>query len=102
MKVFFTFEGMPMITFEGDKNRAHTLYPDDPFKKCKRGDLGVTNQVRENAGLIGIRLVDDKTYGPTGEEGYATNIFGRFEDDLDRFMSEVEDEQVVYITEEKI
>ena len=46
--------------------------------------------------------MDDKTYGPTGEEGYATNIFGRFEDDLDRFMSEVEDEQVVYITEEKI
>ena len=36
LKVFFTFEGMPMITFEGDKSRAHTLYPDDPFKKCKR------------------------------------------------------------------
>ncbi len=102
LKVFFTFEGMPMVTFEGDKTRAHTLYPDDPFKKCKRGDLGLTNQVRENAGLIGIRLVDDKTYGPTGEEGYATNIFGRFEDDLDRFMSEVDDDQVVYITEEKL
>ena len=102
LKVFFTFEGMPMITFEGDKSRAHTLYPDDPFKKCKRGDLGLTNQVRPNAGLIGIRLVDDKTYGPTGEEGYSTNIFGRFEDDLDRFMKEVEEDQVVYITEEKI
>ena len=102
LKVFFMFEGMPMITFEGDKDRAHTLYPDDPFKKCKRGDLGLTNQVRANAGLIGIRLVDDKTYGPTGEEGYATNIFGRFEDDLDKFMKEVEDEEVVYFTEEKL
>ena len=102
LRVFFMFEGMPMITFEGDKTRAHTLYPDDPFKKCKRGDLGVTNQVRPNAGLIGIRLVDDKTYGPTGEEGYATNIFGRFEDDLDKFMSEVDEEQVVYFTEEKL
>ena len=102
LKVFFTFDEMPMITFEGDKSRAYTLYPDDPFKKCKRGDLGLTNQVRPNAGLIGIRLVDDKTYGPTGEEGYATNIFGRFEDDLDRFMSEVDEDQIVYITEEKI
>ena len=102
LKVFFTFDEMPMITFEGDKSRAHTLYPDDPFKKCKRGDLGLTNQVRPNSGLIGIRLVDDKTYGPTGEEGYATNIFGRFEDDLDKFMKEVDDDQIVYITEEKI
>jgi len=102
LKVFFTFEDMPMITFEGDKERAHTLYPDDPFKKCKRGDLGLTNQVRANAGLIGIRLKDDKTYGPTGEEGYATNIFGRFEDDLDKFMKDVDDEDVVYITEAKI
>ena len=102
LKVFFTFEDMPMITFEGDKSRAHTLYPDDPFKKCKRGDLGLTNQVRPNAGLIGIRLKDDKTYGPTGEEGYSTNIFGRFEDDLDKFMKEVSDDQVVYITEEKL
>ena len=102
LKVFFTFDEMPMITFEGDKSRAHTLYPDDPFKKCKRGDIGVTNQVRPQAGMIGIRLVDDKTYGPTGEEGYGTNIFGRFEDDLDRFMKDVDDEQVVYITEEKL
>lgn len=102
LKVFFTFDEMPMITFEGDKSRAHTLYPDDPFKKCKRGDLGVTNQVRPQSGLIGIRLKDDKVYGPTGEEGYATNIFGRFEGDLDKFMKEVDDETVVYITEEKL
>ena len=101
LKVFFTFEGMPMITFEGDKSRAHTLYPDDPFKKCKRGDLGLTNQVRANSGLIGIRLKDDKTYGPTGEEGYATNIFGRFVDDLDRFMEDMEEGKTVYITEER-
>ena len=46
--------------------------------------------------------MDDKTYGPTGEEGYATNIFGRFEDDLDKFMKEVDEDQVVYITEEKL
>lgn len=103
LKVFFTFEGMPMITFEGDKSRAHTLYPDDPFKKCKRGDLGLTNQVKDNsAGLIGIRLKDDKIYGPTGEEGYSTNIFGRFEGDLDDFMRNVSEGKVVYVMEGKI
>lgn len=103
LKVFFTFEGMPMITFEGDKSRAHTLYPDDPFKKCKRGDLGLTNQVRDNsAGLIGIRLKDDKVYGPTGEEGYSTNIFGRFESDLDDLMKNASEGKVIYVMEGKI
>ncbi len=101
LKVFFMFEGMPMIQFEGDKSRAHTLYPDDPFKRCKRGDLGLTNQSRPEAGLIGIRLADSKEYGPTGEEGYGTNIFGRFEDDLDEFVKNLGDEEVVYIMEER-
>jgi putative methanogenesis marker protein 3 len=102
MKVHFTFEDMPMITFYGDNTRAHTLYPDDPFKKCKRGDIGVTNQSRPNSGLIGIRLADSKEYGPTGEEGYGTNIFGTFEDDLDKFMKGLQEESIVYITEEKL
>ena len=100
LKVFFMFEGMPMIQFEGDKSRAHTLYPDDPFKKCKRGDLGLTNQSRPEAGLIGIRLADSKEYGPTGEEGYGTNIFGRFLDDLDEFIKNTDDDEVVYFRED--
>ncbi len=102
LKVHFTFEGLPMVTFVGDDSRAHTLYPDEPFRKCKRGDIGVTNQARPNKGLIGIRLVDDKVYGPTGEEGYGTNIFGKFEDDLDRFMKDVDEDSIVYVTEEKL
>lgn len=102
LTVHFTFEGLPMITFVGDDSRSHTLYPNDPFKKCKRGDIGVTNQAMQNKGLIGIRLVDSKEYGPTGEEGYGTNIFGKFEDDLDKFMEGLEDGSVVYVTEEKL
>ncbi|MFA6709770.1 MAG: methanogenesis marker 3 protein [Candidatus Methanomethylophilaceae archaeon] len=102
MKVHFTFEDMPMITFEGDDVRGQVLYPHDPFKRCRRGDLGVTNQVRPYRGLIGIRLTDSKEYGPTGEEGYATNIFGRFDDDLDRFMKDLKEDDIVYITERKL
>lgn len=101
LKVHFLFEDLPMITFVGDESRAHKLYPDDPFKKCKRGDLGLTNQARPNAGLIGIRLKDDDTYGPTGEEGYGTNIFGKFKGNLDKFMKDLEIDDVVYVREEK-
>lgn len=97
LKVHFLFEDLPMITFVGDESRSHKLYPDDPFKECRRGDLGVTNQARPNAGIIGIRLKDDPVYGPTGEEGYGTNIFGRFESDLDKFQKGLEIDDIVYI-----
>ena len=102
MKVQFTFEGLPMVTFYGDENRGKNLYPQDPFKKVKRGDIGLTNQARPHHGLIGIRLEDSKEFGPTGEEGYGTNIVGRFDDDLDRLMKDLKEEDTIYITEEDL
>ncbi len=102
LKVQFTFEGLPMVTFYGDEVRGKNLYPQDPFKKVKKGDIGLTNQARPHHGLIGIRLQDSKEYGPTGEEPYGTNIVGKFVDDLDRLMKDLKDDDVVYITEGKI
>ncbi len=102
IKVQFTFEGLPMVTFYGDENRGKSLYPQDPFKKVRKGDIGITNQARPHHGLIGIRLEDSKDFGPTGEEPYGTNIVGRFEDDLGRLMDGLEEEDVVYITEEDL
>jgi len=100
MKVQFTFEGMPFITFEGDESRGKSLYPQDPFKKCKRGDMGLTNQASPHHGLVGIRLQDSKEFGPTGEEPHGTNIFGRFENP-DRLMKGIQDGDIIYITEEE-
>lgn len=102
IKVQFTFEGLPMVTFYGDEDRGKDLFPQEPFKRSRRGDIGVTNQARPHHGLIGIRLQDSKDFGPTGEEPYGTNIIGRFDDDLDRLMDGLEDDAVVYITEETI
>ncbi|MBR7153283.1 MAG: methanogenesis marker 3 protein [Candidatus Methanomethylophilaceae archaeon] len=99
LKVQFTFEGLPMVTFYGDEMRGKTLYPLDPVKRFKRGDIGITNQVRPHHGLIGIRLADDKTFGPTGEEAKGTNLVGRFVDDIDRMMDGLEEEDTIYITE---
>lgn len=100
LKVQFTYPGMPMITFHGDDVRAKNLHPQDPFEKCLKGDIGVTNQSRPHHGLIGIRLEDSKEYGPTGEEPYGTNIAGRFLDDLKRLKG-LEDEDTIYIIEDK-
>ncbi len=102
LKIQFTYEGASMITFHGDEMRGKSIFPQEPFKKVKRGDIGVTNQVRPYCGLIGIRLTDSKDFGPTGEESHGTNIVGRVIDDLDRLVSNAEDEQTVYFTEENI
>ncbi len=102
MKVQFTFEGLPMVTFYGDEERGKNLYPQDPFKSVKKGDIGLTNQARPHHGLIGIRLENSKEFGPTGEEAYGTNIIGRFNDDLDRLMKDLNEEDIVYITEEEL
>jgi putative methanogenesis marker protein 3 len=100
LKTQFAFPGMPMITFYGDEERSKNLFPQDPFKKCKKGDIGITNQSRPHHGLIGIRLEDSKEYGPTGEEPYGTNLIGRFADDIGR-LSEIEEEEIIYVTEER-
>jgi len=100
MTVQFTFEGLPMVTFYGDEMKGKDIVPHDKqFKKCKRGDIGITNQARPHHGLMGIRLQDSKEYGPTGEEPYGTNIIGKFDDDLDRLMKDLNDDDVVYIRE---
>ena len=58
VKVHFTFEGMPMVTFDGDDQLGASLYPEPSWKDTsRRGDIGVTNMSRPNRGLIGIRLL---------------------------------------------
>jgi len=100
LKTQFSFAGMPIITFYGDEERSKNLYPQEPFKKCKKGDIGITNQSRPHHGLMGIRLQDSKEFGPTGEEPYGTNIIGKFLDDLSR-LSDIEEEETIYVMEEK-
>ena len=99
LKVHFWFDGMSMITFHGDEVRGKSLYPGEPFKRCKRGDIGFTNQACDQHGLIGIRMENSSEYGPTGEEPFGTNIFGKFLGDLDHMTEGLDDDMPVYVTE---
>ncbi|MDR2866178.1 MAG: methanogenesis marker 3 protein [Methanomassiliicoccaceae archaeon] len=100
MKVHFAFKGMPMMTFEGDEERGKALYPGTEFKRCKKGDIGITNQARPNCGLMGIRLEDSKEFGPTGEEPYGTNITGTFKGDIKRLADGSKEGDIIYIRED--
>ncbi len=98
MKVHFTFEGMPMITFEGDPKLAADLYPEKTFEgRSVRGDVAITNMSRPQRGLMGIRLEESEEFGPTGEEPPGTSILGRFVGDLDAMMSGISEGDIVYV-----
>jgi UPF0288 family protein (methanogenesis marker protein 3) len=101
MKVHLALDGMAFILFEGDEERGKSLYPGDEFKKCKKGDIGITNQSGSKCGLMGIRLADSKEFGPTGEEPYGTNIIGTFKGDLKKLAEGSNDGDIVYVKEDK-
>ena len=100
MKVHFTFEGMPLVTFEGNAAIASGLVPENAFlieKGVARGEIGVTNMVRPNRGLIGIRLEPSNEFGPTGEEEHGTNMSGIVASDLNALMAGLKDGDIVYV-----
>lgn len=100
MKVHFTHPEMPLITLEGDDTMGAALNPENEFKAtASRGDLGATNMSRPNCGLLGIRLDASEEFGPTGEERHGTNLLGRFASDLDAFMKDINDGDIIYIRE---
>lgn len=102
LKVHFTFEGMPLVTFEGNATVASSLVPENGFtieKGVARGEIGVTNMARPNRGLIGIRLEPSNEFGPTGEEDHGTNMSGIVVSDLGALMSGLKDGDIVYIRE---
>ena len=102
MKVHFTFEGMPLVTFEGNAPIASGLVPENQFipeKGVGRGEIGVTNMARPNRGLIGIRLEPSNEFGPTGEEEHGTNMSGVVVSDLKALMADLKEGDIVYVRE---
>lgn len=98
LKVHFTFEGMPMITFEGDPLLASDLYPEKKLEsRSVRGDVAITNMSRPQKGLLGIRLEESEEFGPTGEESNGANMLGRFVGDLDTMMKDISEGDIIYI-----
>jgi putative methanogenesis marker protein 3 len=100
LKVHFTFEDMPMVTFDGNFSEAGHLIPENPFAgTVARGEIGVTNMSRPNRGLIGVRLQPGEEFGPTGEEPYGTNMAGKVVSDIDALMRDLKDGDIVYVRE---
>jgi len=70
-----------------------------PKTTVKAGEIGVTNQAAKSYGLIGVKLVDDSRFGPSGEKFVATNIIGRILD-FEK-LKEFKDGDIIYLREIK-
>ncbi len=102
LKVHFAYADLGMVVFEGDEKEGKGLPPENtPDEVVRPGDLGVTNQVKPHAGLIGVRLEESREYGPTGETFEGTNIIGRVVEGLERLadLDQSDMGKVVYVRE---
>ena len=100
LPVYFTYENTLLFKPEVEAVSYKELLPENkPTGPVPAGSIGISNQVSKKIGLVGIRLEEDKRYGPSGEKFEATNIIGRvLEPDK---LRDVKEGETIYIREER-
>ncbi len=77
LPVFYTYENTYLFRSEKEAEAYKEINPENtPKTKVTAGEIAVTNQAAKRYGMIGVKLVDDPKYGPTGEKFECTNIIG--------------------------
>ncbi len=98
MPVFFKFDDV--VLFKPDIPPGMKLNPENtPKDESPAAALGITNDSRNGAGLVGVRLSANKEFGPTSEPFEGTNIIGRVIDT--EKLKKVREKETVYIREVK-
>ena len=98
LPVFFTYENTFLFKSEKEAQAYKEINPENiPKNEVKAGEIAVTNQAAKRYGMIGVKLVDDAKYGPTGEKFECTNIIGKVIDP-DRLKG-MKKGDIVYIRE---
>ncbi len=98
LPVYFVYENTVLFKPAISATSYKEILPENkPVDVVRAGEIGVTNQAARNAGLVGVKLVDDPKYGPSGEKFLATNIVGRILD-LEKLRA-VKEEETVYVLE---
>jgi putative methanogenesis marker protein 3 len=100
LKVHFAFPGMNISIFEGDSKMAKGLIPENTpnVDTIDPGIIGITNMVKKNVGLIGVRFEPNDEFGPTAEPFEATNIIGKVLTDL-KLIAELKEGEILYVRE---
>jgi putative methanogenesis marker protein 3 len=98
LPVYFVYENTLLFKPEIEAINIKELLPENkPSGSVPAGSIAVSNQVSKKIGLVGIKLAEDKRYGPSGEKFEATNVIGRvLEPDK---LKDVSEGETIYIKE---
>jgi putative methanogenesis marker protein 3 len=98
LPVYFVYENTILFKPVIEATSYKEILPENkPAGPVPAGSIGISNQVAKKIGLAGVKLIDDKRYGPSGEKFEATNIIGRVID-LEK-LRDVKDDEIVYVLE---
>jgi putative methanogenesis marker protein 3 len=78
LPVVYTYENTFLFKSDKKAEAYKEINPENtPKGKVNAGEIGVTNQAAKRYGMVGVKLLDDDRYGPTGEKFECTNIIGK-------------------------
>jgi putative methanogenesis marker protein 3 len=98
LPVYFVYENTLLFKPEIEAVNLKGLLPENkPTGPVPAGSIAVSNQVSKKIGLVGMKLVDDKRYGPSGEKFEATNVIGRVLEP--EKLKDVSEGETIYIKE---
>jgi UPF0288 family protein (methanogenesis marker protein 3) len=98
LPVYFVYENTLLFKPEIEATSYKELLPENkPTGPVPAGSIGVSNQVAKKIGFVGVRLVEDKRYGPSGEKFEATNIIGRVLEP--EKLRDVKEGETIYVLE---
>lgn len=96
LPVFFKFDDV--VLFKPEIPVGIKLNPENsPVDEAPAAGLGITNDSRKGAGLVGVRLSANREFGPTSEPFEGTNMIGRVIDT--EKIKKVKEREKVYIRE---
>ncbi len=98
LPVYFVYENTLLFKPQMDATSFKELLPENkPTGPVPGGSIAVSNTVSKKIGLVGVKLKEDKRYGPSGEKFEATNLIGRVLDP-DK-LKDVKEGETIYIKE---
>ena len=78
LPVYFVYENTFLFKPAIEATSYKELLPENkPQGPVPAGFIAVSNSVAKRIGLVGIKTVSDRRYGPSGEKFEATNIIGK-------------------------
>ena len=98
LPVYMIYDDTYLFKTEKEVVKYKEILPENtPTDKVLAGEIGITNQAAKRMGTIGVRLIDDDLFGPTGEKFSSTNIIGRIIDP-ERLIG-IKEGDAIYVSE---